>query len=84
MPLGSGIVVVVVDVDVELAASSTKKDADVPDPLVDVNAVVLVFTVEVVVDTAGFNVSPVPVCTVTRAPGVTSDGLYPMMAGPSI
>lgn len=82
MPLGSGIVVVVVDV--ELAASSTKKDAIVPDPVVDVNAAVLVFTVDVVVDTASFNVSPVPVWTVTNAPGVTSEGLYPMMAGPSI
>jgi hypothetical protein len=72
MPLGSGtVVVVVVDVDVELAANSTINDVNDD----EFNAEVLVFTVDFVVDTVGFNVSPVPVWTVTRAPGVTSDGL---------
>lgn len=81
MPLGSGTVVVVVVDDVELAANSTMSDVsndddvDVDDDVEDVNAEVLALEVVVVVAPVGFKVSPVPVCTVTRAPGVTSDGL---------
>ena len=82
IPLGSGTVVVVVDVEVELAANSTM--IDIIDVVVDVYAEVPAFTVVAVVATVGFKVSPVPVWTVTREPGVTSDGLYPMLAGPSI
>ena len=74
IPLGSGIVVVVVD-EVELAASSTMREAIDP-PEVGVKAAVLVLSVVVVVvATLGFKVSPVPVWTVTNAPGVTSEGL---------
>ena len=83
MPLGSGIVVEVVDVDAELAANCTMNDAKAPDPDAGVNEEVLVFVLGVAL-AAGFNVSPMPVCTVTSAPGVTSAGSYPMMAGPSI
>lgn len=74
MPLGSG--TVVVD-DVELAAKSTMSVAnDEEDDADDVVAVVLaLMVVGVAVVPVGFKVSPVPVCTVTKAPGVTSDGL---------
>lgn len=81
MPLGSGTVVVVEVDNEELAASSTINDAnDGTEWYADVCVVV----VDVVVDTVGLRVRPVPVCTVTNAPGVTSEGSYPMMAGPSI
>jgi hypothetical protein len=76
MPLGSGTVVVVVD-DAELAAKSTMNVAsDAEDDVDDVVAAVLaLMVVAVLVVPVGFKVSPVPVCTVTKAPGVTSDGL---------
>jgi hypothetical protein len=67
--------VVVVEVEVELAANSTVGVDAVLEPKVGVKVAALVVALVVALDAAGFNVSPVPVCTVTNAPGVTSEGL---------
>ena len=75
IPLGSGIVVEVVEVEVELAANSTVGVDALLEPEVGVKLAALVVAVVVVLDAAGFNVSPMPVWTVTSVPGVTSEGL---------
>jgi len=86
MPTGSGTVVVVVGLD-EPAAIWTKNPPsvdvdgeDVDDEVVDGDhdEVAATGVVVTVVDggvVAALRVSPTPVWTVTRAPGVTSDGL---------
>ena len=71
--MGSGTVVVVVDEDaVELANLMKGVPAD---GVHDDEVAVLVAEDDEAAAALGLSVSPVPVCTVTNAPGVTSDGL---------
>lgn len=72
MPLGSGIVVE--ETGGVFDVSRVVNDASVADDVVAEEEAPVVRVVVVAV-TVGFNVSPVPVCTVTNAPGVTSAGL---------
>jgi len=72
IPVGSGTVVVVTD-DV---AANVMTRGEIDDAGLRGFEVEEVLAVEVVVvDTVALRVSPVPVCTVTSAPGVTSAGL---------